>query len=140
MANSDPHPKMTSTDPGDLAFNRGDEPTRSAFEEKRPARAATHHAERVGEIVVAAPHGVRRVPFSVGLAADGALLVLSFLPDESVSLERFDREGRYLGQVARFRAGNGPGEIRSPAGIALDDSLAILIVREKSLSFHFIFL
>ena len=83
--------------------------------------AATHATELVGEIVVAADDGARRVPFSVVVAPEGKLLVFSFLKDAAGSvIDRFDRDGRYLGTVARLASGDGPGQLRGPAGLALD--------------------
>jgi DNA-binding beta-propeller fold protein YncE len=92
------------------------------FGDKQAGRSATHQAERIGEIVVATPDKIRRVPFSLVLSPDGTLLILSFLPDESCVLDKFDRQGRFLGEVARFRTGSGRGELRSPSGVAVDDA------------------
>jgi DNA-binding beta-propeller fold protein YncE len=92
-----------------------------ARDEKRLQRRATHRAERIGEILVVTPDKVRRVPFSVVLSPDDTLMILSFLPDESTILDRFDTKGKYLGEVARFRSGRGRSELRSPAGVAMDE-------------------
>lgn len=92
-----------------------------ARDEKRSQRRATHRAERIGEIHVVTPDKLRRVPFSVVWSPDDTLMVLSFMPDESTILDRFDTGGKYLGEVARFRSGRGRSELRSPAGVAVDD-------------------
>ena len=122
MTNASDHSKMSSGEPGEISFERGEPKAVHAGGGRRAGRSGTHVAERIGEIVVAAPDKVRRVPFSVVLSPDTTLLILSFLPDESSVLDRFDRQGRFLGEVARFRTGSGRGELRSPAGIAVDDA------------------
>src|SRR5579883_3037060 len=86
-----------------------------------PMREATHATELVGEIVVRAPDGAARVPFSVAVTPDARLLVFSFLKEGGGSvLDRYDIEGRHLATVARFASGDGRGQIRAPAGVALD--------------------
>jgi DNA-binding beta-propeller fold protein YncE len=85
--------------------------------------AATHDTELVGEIVVAASDGARRVPFSVVVAPSSQLLVFSFLKDEPGSvIDRFDLDGRFVGTLARFASGDGAGQLRGPAGLALDSA------------------
>jgi sugar lactone lactonase YvrE len=84
------------------------------------AGAATHACEIVAEIDVVTEDGKARVPFSVGVDK-GVLFVFSFLKDAPGSvIDRFDLSGKFLGTFARFEAGDARGQLRGPAGLAID--------------------
>src|SRR5262249_49617123 len=84
------------------------------------AKQVTHESERVAEIVVAAPDGKKRVPFSVVVEPSGAVVVFSFLPGGASVLDRFDAKGAHAGTLATFEPGDAPGRLTGPAGVAVD--------------------
>lgn len=88
---------------------------------RAPADAATHATEIVGDIAIVGDDGKKRVPFSVAVASDRTLLVFSFLKDTGGSvIDRFGADGELVGTFARFEAGDARGQLRGPAGLALD--------------------
>ncbi len=91
------------------------------------SRQITHASELIGEIVVAAPDGEARVPFSLVLDEAGYLVVFSYLRSGGAVLDRFATDGRYLSLVARFSAGTESGQLSQPTGVAFDGAGHIYI-------------
>src|SRR5690242_21603123 len=115
---SDELPLSTRTPIVDREEDFGDRPASQRF---------THHARIAGEIAIAAPDGNKRVPFSVAVDRGRSILVFSFVPDGAAVVDRFDLEGKHQGVVARFAVGEKRGELKLPAGIAVDDQGGIYI-------------